>query len=221
VLVTPRPRRQLIQREDIAKATLAIIDAEGLSGLSLERIAETLGVRAPSLYHHFPAKQDILAYTISQILVDVRIPPDLPTPLTQEWLVQTCLAVRSDILRHPNAVPLLATHHFPRRLLTTAFERISARLLAFGIPAELHLMVFNAMETLLLGSVLAATAQSTDAQPYDNLEVDPLRHPVLDEATRLNKWNEEELFAQALRRFLIGTLADIDTETSRQHLSAG
>lgn len=188
--------------------------------MSLERIAEALGVRAPSLYHHFPTKQDILAYTVSRILVDVRIPPDLPPTLSQEWLVQTCLAVRSEVLRHPNAVPLLATH-FPRRLLTTAFERMSTRLLAIGIPVELHLMVFEAMERLLLGSVLAATARSTDAQPNDTLAADPRRHPVLDEAIRANKWNEEELFAQTLRRFLIGTLADIDSETSYKQLSAG
>jgi TetR/AcrR family transcriptional regulator, tetracycline repressor protein len=219
-LVTPRPKRQLVQKDDIAMATLAIIDADGLSGLSLERIAESLSVRAPSLYHHFPAKQDIIAYALSRILVDVRIPPDLPPTLTPEWLVQTCVAVRSEILRHPNAVPLLATH-FPRRLLTKAYERMAAQLLAIGIPVDLHLMVFEAMERLLLGSVLAAATRSTDAQPYDTLEADPLQHPVLDEAIRESKWNEEELFAQILRRFLIGTLADIDLETSRQHLSAG
>jgi hypothetical protein len=64
------------------------------------------------------------------------------------------------------------------------------------------------MERLLLGSVLAATSRSTDAQDSDDLAVDPRRHPVLDEAIRANKWNEEELFAQTLRRFLLGALAD-------------
>jgi TetR/AcrR family tetracycline transcriptional repressor len=208
--VTPRPRRQLIHRDDIAQATLGIIDSDGLAGLNLERIADALGVRAPSLYHHFSTKQEILAYTVSRILAEVRVPPDLPPHLTHEWLVQTCLAVRAEILRHPNAVPLLASH-FPRRLLTTAFERMSARLLGIGVPVELHLMVFEGMERLLLGSVLAATSRSTDAQDSDDLAVDPRRHPVLDEAIRANKWNEEELFAQTLRRFLLGALTDSDS----------
>jgi TetR/AcrR family tetracycline transcriptional repressor len=205
--VPPRSRRQLIDRDDIARATLAIIDSDGLTRLNLERIAEVLGVRAPSLYHHFQDKQEILAYTVSRILADVRVPPELPADLTHEWLVQTCLAVRTEILRHPNAVPLLVSH-FPRRVLTTAFERMSARLLNIGTPTHLHLMIFEGMERLLLGSALAAATRTGDAHAADELDVDPDRHPVLDEALRANPWNEEELFAQTLRRFLLGALAD-------------
>ena len=48
-----RPSKPLISRDACARAALEIIDAEGLDALSLERLATEIGVRAPSLYHHF------------------------------------------------------------------------------------------------------------------------------------------------------------------------
>lgn len=209
-MVVPRPKRQLIDRDDVARAALAIIDADGLNALNLERIAEELGVRAPSLYHHFKDKQAILAFTASRIITDARIPPDLPTHLTSEWLVQTVTALRMEILRHPNAVPLLVSH-FPRRLLTPAFDRMSERLETFGVPLELHLMIFEGMERLLLGSAIAAAARLSDASSEDELAADPQRHPHLDRALHANPWNEEQLFAETLRRFLHGAIGTAPT----------
>ena len=40
---------------------LEVIDADGLDAMSLERLADELGVKAPSLYHHFHDKAEILA----------------------------------------------------------------------------------------------------------------------------------------------------------------
>ncbi|HTC82023.1 MAG TPA: helix-turn-helix domain-containing protein, partial [Acidimicrobiia bacterium] len=56
-----RPSKPLISKDASARAALEIIDAEGLEALSLERLAKELGVRAPSLYHHFADKAEILA----------------------------------------------------------------------------------------------------------------------------------------------------------------
>src|ERR1044072_1637250 len=56
-----RPTKPLISKDACAKAALEIIDAEGLDALSLERLAKEIGVRAPSLYHHFADKAAILA----------------------------------------------------------------------------------------------------------------------------------------------------------------
>ena len=55
-----RPPRPLISRDAVIKASLEIIDAVGLDAFSLPRLARRLGVRAPSLYHHFADKNEIL-----------------------------------------------------------------------------------------------------------------------------------------------------------------
>ena len=48
-----RPTKPLISRDLCAQAALRIIDEDGLEALSLEKLARELGVKAPSLYHHF------------------------------------------------------------------------------------------------------------------------------------------------------------------------
>lgn len=45
----PRPG---LDEEAVLRAATALVDAEGLEALSLARLAETLGVRTPSLYNH-------------------------------------------------------------------------------------------------------------------------------------------------------------------------
>jgi AcrR family transcriptional regulator len=55
-----RPRQPLISRAGAVAAAIEIIDTEGLNALSLPRLARHLNVRAPSLYHHFDDKSEIL-----------------------------------------------------------------------------------------------------------------------------------------------------------------
>ncbi len=51
-------------REIVASAR-ALLDAEGAGALSMRRIADTLGIRAPSLYKHVPGKAALEAAVIS------------------------------------------------------------------------------------------------------------------------------------------------------------
>lgn len=54
----PRAREIL----DVARD---VLDREGAAGLSMRRIAERVGIRAPSLYNHFPDKRSLEAALIT------------------------------------------------------------------------------------------------------------------------------------------------------------
>jgi AcrR family transcriptional regulator len=56
--LTPRAR-------EIADAALELLEAEGAEGLSMRRLAGRLGIRAPSIYKHFPDKDALEAAIIS------------------------------------------------------------------------------------------------------------------------------------------------------------
>src|SRR5690625_2620760 len=60
-----RPSGRDIRSEAIDTATRAI-QARGATGFSFASIAEELGVRAPSIHHHFPRKADLLAAVATQ-----------------------------------------------------------------------------------------------------------------------------------------------------------
>lgn len=56
-----RPSQPLIDRERVIETALSLIDAEGLAASSLPRRARELGVKTPSLYHHFDDRAEIMA----------------------------------------------------------------------------------------------------------------------------------------------------------------
>jgi AcrR family transcriptional regulator len=56
--LTPRAR-------EIVEAARELLEAEGPEGLSMRRVAERVGIRAPSIYKHLPDKQALEAALIS------------------------------------------------------------------------------------------------------------------------------------------------------------
>lgn len=55
----------------LAQAALAEVAEVGVHGLTMARVAERLGVRAPSLYHHVRDRQALLRLVAAQALGDV------------------------------------------------------------------------------------------------------------------------------------------------------
>src|SRR5262245_49609050 len=110
----------MISRQRATQAALSIIDASGLEALSLGEVAKRLRVKAPSLYHHFHNKAELLAGVAEHVLHEI----DIPQTTTANWddsFVQLCLATRRTILKHPNAAPLLL-QYFPRTVFLSAYE---------------------------------------------------------------------------------------------------
>lgn len=78
---SPKPQsrveRKRIQRtENILYAAGEALGRKGISGFSLEELAETLDVTKGSLYHYFPSKEELVLSSIemlaSRIMVDLR-----------------------------------------------------------------------------------------------------------------------------------------------------
>ena len=57
-MTTPRdPDRRGGRAKEIVAVARRLLDEEGSTGLSMRRVAERLGIRAPSIYKHLPDKQ--------------------------------------------------------------------------------------------------------------------------------------------------------------------
>ena len=69
--------RQAIARENIVEAAFRILDEDGLEGITLRKVACSLGIRAPSLYWHFKSKQALIDAMADAMIGDVaRVIPD-------------------------------------------------------------------------------------------------------------------------------------------------
>lgn len=93
----PKPRLTL---EEIARAGIAIADAEGLEAVSMRAVAERLGFTTMSLYRYLPGKAELIS-----IMVETAVGDDLPpTDLRGGWrqrLTRWAYHGRAHFRRHP------------------------------------------------------------------------------------------------------------------------
>ena len=69
--------RQALTAERALAEAMALADTEGLSGLTMRKLASRLGVEAMSLYHHLPNKDALLDGMVDQVYTEVELPlPD-------------------------------------------------------------------------------------------------------------------------------------------------
>ncbi|MBH0779424.1 TetR/AcrR family transcriptional regulator [Nocardia bovistercoris] len=72
-----RATRTRLRRADIVSASAKIFAADGYAGVGMRDIAEAVGIRGASLYHHFPSKEDIL-YEICLAVTREPVEENLP-----------------------------------------------------------------------------------------------------------------------------------------------
>ena len=185
-----------------ARAALDAIDEDGLEALSLEAIASRLGIKAPSLYHHFADRADLLGAVARLILRGVAVPDPRPDDDWLDRMVELCVATRKAILEHPNAAPLLL-QTLPRYIMMPAYEHWIEHIAAAGLPPEKWLVIVDGLDKLTYGSVLfeAATISRRLPQfPVTSAE----QFPFLSKALDSNKQDPERIFRSVIRAFLEG-----------------
>ncbi|MBS9372035.1 TetR family transcriptional regulator [Rhodococcus sp. B50] len=208
-----RPSKPLISRAAAVTASIEIIDSEGLDAFSLPRLAKHLGVRAPSLYHHFSDKSEILAAVARQIAGAGTLPRRKPGPDWPEFFVKTSLNLRRSILKHRNAAPILL-QYLPRDLLIGTYEDIAGFLEESGVPARLHVQILDGMERLTLGAVLTEAMRKPATKSTIFPNVDPASQPLLSKALAANEMTSQQLFEEMIRSFLHGVVRNENVATT-------
>jgi AcrR family transcriptional regulator len=207
----PRPREPLIERDRAVRVALDMIDEEGLAAFSLEKLSRKLGVKGPSLYHHFTDRADLLAHVAELILFEV---PDVFAEDSEfaslGWdrrLLQATIEFRRAVRRHHNAGPVLL-EHYPRGLMLRNYERAVAALEEAEVPSEYHALLIDALEKLAVGFGLSRPTvrlQHGIAFP----EFSAAGFPALSRAVDASPYDEESLFEAACVALLAGVKAQV------------
>ena len=107
-------------REIVAVAR-ELLEAEGPQALSMRRIADRLGIKAPSLYKHLPDKQALEAALISDGFNELATAFERADDLTA-----IARAYRSFAAAHPHLYRLMTAGPLPRERLTPGVEERAA-----------------------------------------------------------------------------------------------
>jgi AcrR family transcriptional regulator len=206
----------LISRERAVEAALDVIDEEGLEALTLGRLSKRLGVSAPSLYHHFADKTDILAAAARALLRDIPLPTMQETDDWKRWFVELSVQTYRHVLARPRAAKLLV-EHFPRTLIFPAHELGSRVFAEAGVPQEAIATVIRGLERLVYGLILADAEAALGAQGDRDETVADDRWPAYRAALDANHWDAEQMFRRSVELFLRG----VESEYARPRETAG
>ncbi len=118
--LTPRAR-------EIADAALELLEAEGAEGLSMRRLAERLGIRAPSIYKHLADKQALEATIVSVGFELQAAAFEAALERADDPLTALAGAYRAFAREHPHLYRLMTGKELDRARLTPGVEDRAAR----------------------------------------------------------------------------------------------
>lgn len=202
-----RPPRRLLDRDQIARAALDLLDREGPSGVGMRTIARHLGVQAPSLYNHVRSQDEIvdLVHELVDREIDVSLLDDARPGHWRAAFEAFAASYRAAFLRHPHAIGLVTRRPMVNRTALGVYEAASAALARVGLPAEQVMEVLAVLDFAVLGSTvdlfidafadaddavhddlpaLRATLRATDRPRVDHDAFDLALRLLLDEVER-------------------------------------
>jgi TetR/AcrR family tetracycline transcriptional repressor len=193
-----------LAKTEIVRAALETLDAEGLDGLTLRKVAARLDVQAPALYWHVRNKQELLDEMGTEIwrrisLRLLELPVDIPW---REGMATYARIARQELVRHRDGAKMAAgTTLTDVEVLRRAEPRL-ARMVAQGFTVRSATQGNVLLQHFIVGFCIEE--QSVDqgratGDPRFSLEardkrVDSENFPMIAEAGR-------EIFEDDDRRF--------------------
>ena len=116
------PRSVPLDEAGVLDAAFTVLEEHGFAGLTIRRIAETLGVKNPALYWHFKNKQAIVDAMAARLLDGMR-EALIETDDWRKWLGGAARSYRRTLLAHRDGAELLSHANLWGSAQFAEFER--------------------------------------------------------------------------------------------------
>jgi AcrR family transcriptional regulator len=168
-------RRDPLTQDAIVDTAMRVLDAEGLDGLSMRRIADELDTGPASLYWHVGSKDGLLDLIFDRVIGE----QEVPAPAPGEWreqLKEVARDMRRTILRHRDVVQI-SIGRIPMGPNAIRYsERVLAMLRAGGVPDQLAVLCFFLLTSVVNGFTMDETGEGGEP---------PADQPPLEEAAQM------------------------------------
>jgi len=152
-------RRKPLSRPRILKAALTLIDREGLDGLSMRKLGDSLNVEAMSLYKHVPNKSAIIEGVVELVMQDIQI-KCVPSEDWLDIIRQWAHSFRRIALAHPHVFRLILTPGLEFEATREPLERLFAALEQAGFDPRTAMLVHRGFFRFLYGALVLETLDS-------------------------------------------------------------
>ena len=204
-----RVPRNTLSRSGIIDAALGMIDADGLAGVTMPKLAQRLGVGTMSLYRHVRDKDDLIDAVAEHVMQAVEVPRGRP----DDWegrVVGYLRSLRMAALAHPALSRILADRGLTVGPVFDQLEELHGILVSAGFTETDAVRTFYSLLTYVFGFVIweLPRVHQQPAEAYTRAwndaidDLDPTTYPRL----------------HALRRSLTTTASSDQFEYGLDHL---
>ncbi|KQM83795.1 TetR/AcrR family transcriptional regulator C-terminal domain-containing protein [Agromyces sp. Leaf222] len=171
-----------LDRHQIVTEAVALLDADGLDGVTLRKLAARLGVQQPTLYWHIPSKAALIT-AIADAILEQQFPemvPPEPGEPWEAWLLGLAERLRRALLAHPDGARIISTSQTSLRMAAISELAIST-LVRCEVPLRQARLIVLTVEHFTVGHVLeeqTGPPAAGSAQDFD-LEAFTEAHPTV------------------------------------------
>ncbi|CNG14699.1 TetR family transcriptional regulator [Mycobacterium tuberculosis] len=203
----PRPRS--LSTEKLAGAALAVIDRDGLAGLSMRAVAKELGMSTMALYRYVRDREELEGLVVDLVYakVDPAPPPEGPW---DERITALALRLRDAFGAHAAILPLTLTHRHASAGSLCWGEAVAGLLAEAGITGPRAAIALRALIAYIIGALQLEylgplAGEGTDA--IAALPADEFPH-MAETARHARRIGPEEEFRGGLAAVLRGLGAE-------------
>jgi len=145
-------RRVPLSRQRLLRGAIAIADAAGIGSLTMRSLAQELGVKPMSLYHHVANKEEILDGIIDVVFSEIELPPD-----DADWrsaMRHRAISARSALARHPWAIPLMESRTNPGPATLRQHDSMIGTLRRAGFSMQMNAHAYSLLDSYVYGFAL-------------------------------------------------------------------
>jgi len=164
--------RAPLSRERVLEGAVAVADSGGIAGLTIRSLAEQLGVKPMSVYHHVASKDEILDGIVDIVFSQIELPS-----ANGEWRAEISRRARSarTVLRqHPWAIGLLETRTNPGPATLRHHNAVLGALRSGGFSVELTAHAYALLDSFVYGFALQEATL-----PFEDQSVEEVAAPMM------------------------------------------
>jgi AcrR family transcriptional regulator len=191
-----RGEQPTLGREQIVRAAIELLDAEGPAGLSMRRLGTRLGSGATSVYWYVANKDELLELAVDEVMGEVYVPEVGDTG----WRIGASVyasGMRAMLLRHPWVIGLLGTRPNLGPNAMRIGDRTVALLTAGGFSGIELSHASSLLMSHAIGSAMAMSAVANSTRqsglPLDEVvrKMEPYLRRIAADHPNYERWRRE------------------------------
>lgn len=169
-----------LSRERVLHGALAVADAGGIGSLTIRSLAQALGVKPMSVYHHVANKDEILDGIVDLVFQEIELPS-----ADGDWrseLRRRAESARRVLRRHPWALGLLESRTTPGPATLRHHNAVLGILRGAGFSVRMAAHAYALLDSYVYGFALQETTLPFDGPQSVTDVVEPMTRQAFADA---------------------------------------